>query len=165
MLPTTSSLAPGLTVPIPTFPFIIAPFVGAASDGYPTDTAPDILSLEAGVVVPIPRFPLVSIRIFSTLFVRNERAKLSVVPTKLLFGSVPELPIIAHGMTEAPAGACQLASHAASDTSILPTPGVPHDIFIVPFTSSLAPGFTVPIPTFPEVSITILDVFPPESKL
>ena len=165
MLPTTSSLAPGFTVPIPTFPFIIAPFVGAVFDGYPTDTAPDILSLEAGVLVPIPIFPLVSIRIFSTLFVRNERAKLSVVPTKLLFGSVPELPTIAHGMTAAPVGVCQLASHTASDMSILPAHGDPPVILTCPATSSRVPGLAVPIPTFPEVSITILDVFPPESKL
>ena len=68
-------------------------------------------------------------------------------------------------MTEAPVGVCQVASHVASDMSIFPAHGDPPVILTCPATSSRVPGLTVPIPIFPEVSMTILDVFPPESKL
>lgn len=101
-----------------------------------------------GVLVPIPRLPFVRSRIFSTLFVRNVREKLSVVPTKLLFGSVPAFPAIAHGIAAAPVGVCQVARPTASDISIFPAPGTPPRIRIVPFTSNVVLGALVAIPIF-----------------
>ena len=156
----------GDEVPIPTFPLMIAPFEGAAMVGYPTESHPHAtLRRDAGALVPIPRLPLIRRRIFSVLLVRNARPKLSVVPTKFDAGLVPAFHAMAHGIAAAPVGVCQLARPVASDMRIFPAHGTPPVIFTCPATSSLVPGFVVPIPTFPEVSMTILDALPPESKL
>jgi hypothetical protein len=130
IVPLTVRLSPGELVPIPTFPAMIVPFVGAVIVGYPTENHhPETLSRDAGTFVPIPRFPLVRSLIFSTLLVRNARPKLSRVPMKFDAGSVPAFPAIAHGIAAAPVGVCQLARPVASDMRIFPAHGTHPVIF------------------------------------
>ena len=164
--PLTVRASEGDVVPIPTPPLMMAPPEGATVVGYQTESHPHaILRRDAGAFVPIPKLPFVRRRIFSMLLVRNARPKLSVVPTKFDVGSVPAFHAMAHGMAAAPVGVCHEARPVESDMRIFPAHGAPPVIFTCPATSSLVPGFVVPIPTFPEVSMIILDVFPAESKL
>ena len=102
-------------------------------------------SLAPGVGVPIPTLPEVNIRAASILFVLNTRSCKSLVPTKFVPATVPELPSIDH-TPETDESDTQLARPVASDERTLLTHGAPHVIRICQATSSLAPGVIVPTP-------------------
>jgi hypothetical protein len=103
-------------------------------------------SFAQGVAVPIPTLPVVNIRAVSVLLVLNTRSCQSVVPTKFVPATVPELPSIDH-TPETDDNDTQVARPAASDERTLLTHGAPHVILICQTTSSLAPGVIVPTPT------------------
>ena len=58
-------------------------------------------SFAAGVMVPIPTLPLLNTRSLSVLFVRIAKACASVVPIKLVAGSVLALPVSAQSCAAA----------------------------------------------------------------
>lgn len=93
----------------------------------------------------IETLPFWSILTRSTLFVLNTRSCVLRDPRK----SVEEIvfPDRLHSVI-LPGTVHQLARPVASEVRIFPRPGVPHVIFIVHATSSLAHGVVVPIPTF-----------------
>lgn len=99
-------------------------------------------NLILGIPVEIPTFPLSKIEAeTSAAPFQRARYPLDVVAT---LGSVSEY---------AELGDVHVANPLASDVRIFPTPGEPHAIRICPFTSRVADGLSVQIPTFPSCAI------------
>lgn len=86
---------------------------------------------------------------------RNISGASSVVPIKLIPGTVPAFPVRAQPLPPPPpplqvAGVCQLARPVASEVRTFPGPGLPPVIITCPATSSFAHGVEVPIPRYPD---------------